>query len=193
MPTEFPHSNYINLYTFVPPLFLHIPLRHQRFIFFHFFSAWLSLNIVTPTLYYLTFTIQILPSPLHLTNTSQPNFVQIFSEAYCPAFTFHVSSPLLIPASDSSSCYINSILLHYIASCLLLSLPSSHSTAPFAVLLGPFMVFLQNPPCICIKFYAVLFTGSQAVPCKNRCRQSGKHDEANWHISATVPYKHNTK
>jgi hypothetical protein len=86
-----------------------------------------------------------------------------------------------------------SILLHYIASCLLLSLPSSHSTAPFPVLLGPFMVFLQNPPCICIKFYAMLFTGSQVVPCKNRCRQSGKHDEANWHISATVPYKHNTK
>jgi len=131
MPTHFSHSSFTNSFS----------LTSQSLATFAYHSI----------LAYLAYSICITPlSPLP--NTSQPNFTQLSLRPVAPLSHFG------LPACHSqqhvfnnSSCFTCKIpsqylaLLQNILPCFL-SLPSVHSSAIFAVLLGILRPFLQNYP-----------------------------------------------
>jgi len=128
-------------------LLFHLPVRLCRCLFFHFCSAWLSLNIVIPLsiIGHTSFKSPPPPPSVSKTKCFQSQFRAIHPLGLL--LQFHISGFLSATANLTHSG--NKIMYQYFATLhstllLLLSASSSHFTAPFSVLVGLHMPFFKN-------------------------------------------------
>ena len=133
-----------------------MPTHFSHSSFTHSFFSLTSQSLSTfayHCIQFFLFGIQHLHhSPVTLTKYIPTQFYAVISQTCCPTFPFWTSClPLTATFFNNSSCFTCKIPSQYLATLqnilpCLLSLPSVHSPATFAVLLGIHKPFLQNNP-----------------------------------------------